>query len=770
MINRRRNYTLHFLYMAVLAAIAIGLLNYLAMEHRVRIDLTADQRYTLSEGTQRLLDNLTETVTLTYYVSDEPPAKRINLERDVRDKLEEIASLSRGKLQYRVEHITNAEMASRQEALAEKGIFTARDFMLSGTDAAASIRGAQDYYSSLEIRSGAAEPRVINAIVNLVEPLDESMPNRVDTLEFDIAYTLLTMREDTRKPPFRRLLQARSKPIRVAYFKTDPMPEQHREMATAIDAALDEITQLAPGKLLLERVNLPPGSRSSQPYPYGGGSVNLEPFDGRTDIEVDDQGRATPKFTLYFAALVVQLDPDENAFVPIWDFSEHKTAEAVRSLIEDRIWEAARPRTRLGFVLPPPDPEFSDPRQPAEPGQPPQNGHTPLLNFVRQQLDYESVWVDIEGQGRIPRDLACLIVLEANQLGERELYEIERYLAEGGNVVMLVQGWSTRLNLSSPMATSVPLIKESSLPHFEEWCEYMGLEFGQDLLLRRNSKLQPFVSVRDPRSGQMLRRDLAPGPLRMAPVIESGDMDAGNVFTRGLESLPMPLIVQTELDRERLAEHGLEVVELIRMREDVYRYLPSNPSFPELPLSLNLNSAAEVESNPSADPAEGILAQRLEDGALVAAIVSGQFPSYWADKSLKVPGWDGDPEEADAPAVLNGSPGNLLVVSTAAPLNVKYLAGYDQTEIQQTVIPRGITFYRNVAEAFIYGEDLVNLRARTGVAPRIRGPVSNQARVTWYVLCIAAVPLLLMIVAAGRGFVRTRERERYDASFRGESE
>ena len=36
----------------------------------VRVDMTADRLYTLSEGTQNILGNLDETITLRFYFSD----------------------------------------------------------------------------------------------------------------------------------------------------------------------------------------------------------------------------------------------------------------------------------------------------------------------------------------------------------------------------------------------------------------------------------------------------------------------------------------------------------------------------------------------------------------------------------------------------------------------------------------------------------------------------------------------------------------------------
>ncbi|MCB9894493.1 MAG: Gldg family protein [Planctomycetes bacterium] len=759
MINRRRNYTLHFYLMATLVAIALGAINYLGMEYRTRLDLTGDHRFTLSEGTQRLFEKLTEPINVVYYVDDEPPAKRINLERDVLDKLDELSVSSAGKLQYRVERITNDEVATRRKELDDKGVKVTVDVQTSGQDERSEVRGVQGYFSSLEVNYGTAEPKVINGIVNLVDKADESREHRVDTLEFDIAYTVLTMRNETKRPTFERLLKSFEKPVRIACYVTEPMPDAHREMAANLNKALDAIAQTVPEKVTYQRVPLAPSAGQQQKYPFGAGYLNLQPFDGKREPVFDDNGALTGvKDTLYFAAVIVQVKPDEDKFGAIWDFSEKKTEAEIKTAIEDNIWEQTRPRTRLGFVLPPSDPRAGPP----QPGQMPQNGHTPLLNYIKGVLDYDTVWVDLKTEKRVPRDLACLIVMEANRLSERELYEIERYLNEGGNVALLVQGWSADIDFSMSFTppTGVTIKKEPLDPTFEEWAKHLGIEFGQDLLLRPNGKLQPYAIRGDPRRGQSL--ELVPTTVRLAPVIEPKDLNATSVFTRGLASLPLPLVVEETVKDDRLKELDLERTDLITLKDDAYKFMPANPAMPEIPVKFNLNSPAEVERDPAAKPGKGILAQKLDHGALVATLLSGKFPSFWVDEKRKVPGWSGDPEAEEAQPVLNPREGKLLVMTTASALNVDYLRGYPQDEIEPVVISHGLTFYRNIAEAFIYGDDLVSLRARTGVAPRIVGPIDQGTKTFWFMVCIAGVPLILLAFAGVRSFMRGRDRELYE--------
>ena len=67
----------------------------------VRIDLTEDRLYTLSDGTQRILDKMTEPVTFELYVSQrlvKEVAIYGNYAGRVRDVVNEFAANSNGKL------------------------------------------------------------------------------------------------------------------------------------------------------------------------------------------------------------------------------------------------------------------------------------------------------------------------------------------------------------------------------------------------------------------------------------------------------------------------------------------------------------------------------------------------------------------------------------------------------------------------------------------------------------------------------------------------
>lgn len=80
-----------------------------------RLDLTAENLYTMSPGTKQILGDLDDVVNITLYESEELPAEFERLERDVSDVLRDFRRYSDGNVQVLRKH-PDASDEARQEA------------------------------------------------------------------------------------------------------------------------------------------------------------------------------------------------------------------------------------------------------------------------------------------------------------------------------------------------------------------------------------------------------------------------------------------------------------------------------------------------------------------------------------------------------------------------------------------------------------------------------------------------------------------------------
>jgi gliding-associated putative ABC transporter substrate-binding component GldG len=100
----------------MLTAGILLLVNLLAREYSLRLDFTADQRYTLSKVTKDILKDLKDPVTVTVYFSENLPPQLSKVRRDFEDMLSEYASHAEGNLVYEFINPGN-DPATEQKAM-----------------------------------------------------------------------------------------------------------------------------------------------------------------------------------------------------------------------------------------------------------------------------------------------------------------------------------------------------------------------------------------------------------------------------------------------------------------------------------------------------------------------------------------------------------------------------------------------------------------------------------------------------------------------------
>ena len=86
-------------YILIVVGILV-LVNLLSDNFFLRLDLTADNRYTLSNATKDIVRNLEEPVTITAYFSKDVPTQMSQTKRDFKELLVEYNNISKGTIVY----------------------------------------------------------------------------------------------------------------------------------------------------------------------------------------------------------------------------------------------------------------------------------------------------------------------------------------------------------------------------------------------------------------------------------------------------------------------------------------------------------------------------------------------------------------------------------------------------------------------------------------------------------------------------------------------
>ncbi|MEI7727502.1 MAG: Gldg family protein [Bacteroidota bacterium] len=102
----------------LLIVLVIVFINLLSDRFFLRLDFTADKRYTLSDATKNILKSLKEPITVNAYFSEELPQQFSQLRRDFKEELIEYSNRSNGKVMF--EFINpNKDEASEQKTMQE---------------------------------------------------------------------------------------------------------------------------------------------------------------------------------------------------------------------------------------------------------------------------------------------------------------------------------------------------------------------------------------------------------------------------------------------------------------------------------------------------------------------------------------------------------------------------------------------------------------------------------------------------------------------------
>ena len=112
------------LYTTLLVVAILIVLNFLSNRFFVRLDLTADKRYSLSKATKNILRSLEEPVTVTAYFSKKLPPEYASVRRDFKDMLTEYQNISKGMVVY--EFVDPIDDETMEQQVQQKGIAQAQ--------------------------------------------------------------------------------------------------------------------------------------------------------------------------------------------------------------------------------------------------------------------------------------------------------------------------------------------------------------------------------------------------------------------------------------------------------------------------------------------------------------------------------------------------------------------------------------------------------------------------------------------------------------------
>jgi ABC-2 type transport system permease protein len=651
----------------------------------LRVDLTKQKEYTLSQTSKDLLGNLPEPLLIRAYISDKTHPLLKPLEPQIRDMLREYELASRGKVTAEVvDPITDPDIET--EANQTYGIRPS-PFQVSGKYETSVINS----YFDILVRYG--DQTVTLGVQDLIE-VSQSL-DRIDVglqnLEYDLTAAVKKVVFGFQSVD--AVLAALDQPVQLTlYASMEALPEDLVPVRDMISDVTADIQQSSEGKLIFSILD------PDDPA----GEINRQSLYDRYGIQpyaLDLFGRQT----FYFHLVLINGDQME----PIYPSSDMTEGE-IRTAIE-----AALKRTAPGFLkvvgiwTPPATPTqdmFGQIQQPIS-----------SYNMIQQQLgqDYTTRQIDLSS-GVVPSDIDSLVVVAPENLGDKEAYAIDQYLMRGGSVIVafshykIVPDQMTGFIALQPISTGL-----------RDMLEHYGITVDTGLVM--DAQNYPFPMVVNRTVGDFTVQEIQALDYPFFVDIYPDGMNTEHPALRSQPTVTLqwtsPLsITQNTLDGST-SEVLLYSTENAWIKPDT-DILPNYELYPE----TGFSPGSSYQQYP------------------LAAAVQGSFESFYKGKPsplIAAPTAETEAAEADLTAsaaslapVIEQSAGSarLVVVGGAAFMDDFVLQL--SSRLSQDRLLNNLLFVQNLVDWSVEDLDLLNIRSR-GTYTRVLQPMEATQQTTW---------------------------------------
>jgi len=359
-------------------------------------------------------------------------------------------------------------------------------------------------------------------------------------------------------------------------------------------------------------------------------------------------------------------------------------------------------------------------------GQTPEQFRQDSFRILESSLhfeDYDVRRIRFNKDEPLPEDLDTLIVIAPAEINDRQRYEINRFLQQGGNVLISYQ----RFRYNYQQQGRGVAITAHQLPNdLDLLLSHYGLTLSEQMLMDENHE-----SVNVSGGAQA-------GPFRMsvpvkAPMqfrVEQETMNQDVSITGRLSPLVYFWGAALKMDEEKIPLLGLKKIVLFSSGEKSWEV-----PFQQGPLQRTYLQSPQVYTG------------RLP----LAVLLEGQFPDAYSGQSP--PPWpdeDAAQETVEDTAVeMIPQPGKLIVVGCS-------------TMFEEEFIKQGGAggFFLNAVDSLTLSDELIDIRSRQPIDRRIQ-KLSKGKKIWVRFLTTLLIPFVLIVFGSIRAILRRKEKELY---------
>jgi ABC-2 type transport system permease protein len=698
----------------VLVALNLVLLNVWVFPLRgLRMDLTAQREYSLSQTTRDLLGNLQEPLLIRGYFSEKTHPLLAPLVPSIRDMLKEYEVASGGMVQ--LEMVDPAKDPDKEAEANQTYGIRPMPFQVAGRYETSIINS----YFDILIRYGDQ-----NVVLNFrdlieVETGRDSVDVRLRNLEYDLTSSIKKVVYGFQS--VEAVLAALDTPAELTVYITyNTLPEWLADAPATIEKVGQDIASESNGKFTYAVVDPDapdsPITREELYERYG-----LQPF-------------AVSLFSSesYYFHLILQVGEQAQLVYPSGELSEAD----VRTAIESALKRASPGFLQVvGLWTPPAEPTedmFGQMQQPI-------SSWRQIGESLRQE--YKVRAVDLS-TGQVPADVDVLVIVAPQGMTDKDRFAIDQYLMRGGSVMVAAGNYGITVDQFAGGLGLKPV--EAGL---QEMLASYGIQVEESLVMDPQNEPFPVQIVRDVGGFQVQEIQAIDYPFFVD--VRPDGMATDNPIVSNLPAVTLNWVSPITIDEEKNAVR--QVTTLLQSSPASWEQTDTNIQ-PDFDLYPNLGFPVGAEKKSHA----------------LAVSVHGVFESYFKNKpspfgkdaSAEGAEGEGGAEEGTFPlaggaggGTIEASPETARLIVIGSAEFVDDIVFEISSNLTRDRYLNSLKLVQNGVAWSTEDLDLLNIRAR-GTYARVLDPLTESEQSFWeganYVVALLALVVIGVVWNARR--------------------
>jgi ABC-type transport system involved in multi-copper enzyme maturation permease subunit len=351
-----------------------------------------------------------------------------------------------------------------------------------------------------------------------------------------------------------------------------------------------------------------------------------------------------------------------------------------------------------------------------------------LLPMALGYAGYKTSRIKLTEKEPIPEGTKTLIVVDPNRLEDRQRYEMDRFLAGGGSLLLAVQDYEYNYTISGKELSVGTTEKKPQInPLITGW----GFEVDDQILVDEQNDV---VNVSG--AARLGPYELSvPVKIPIQILVNQSGMNPDVSITSRLSPLFYLWGTRLKLNDTKIKSQGLKVETLLTSSKDSWT------------VPFKSESLTPKDLSPLPDSPHGPFP--------LAVMAQGLFQDLYAEK--QVPAWpqsapagtDAKAIETPAPKPLEPHQGKMILMGASSFFQKHLLRNSGH-----------LTFFLNCVDALALGDELVRIRSKQPIERTI-DRVSSATKVIWRFAATLLVPIVIALIGVIKGILRKRSKQAY---------